>query len=206
MVQTSTVTSETSRRDRYLAAAYRLFAELGYDRTTMDMIVAEVGGSKATLYRSFPAKEALIAGLMDQVADGINRSVIDPATDTRSLQQVLTDTGTDALRGVLSPEAATLLRLCLGEYHRFPDLARVVWEHGPAVTYANFKALVTERVRRGELAVDDAQLAAEHFVAGVVGHLQLKIAMGQATPPDEDEIARRVAAAVRAFTAAYGVG
>ena len=69
----------------------------------MDMIVAEVGGSKATLYRSFPAKEALIAGLMDQVADGINRSVIDPTTDTRSLQQVLTDTGTDALRGCFPP-------------------------------------------------------------------------------------------------------
>ncbi len=204
-METSSAQSGADRRARYLAAALARFAHHGFDGTTMDMLVADVGGSKATLYKHFPSKNALVAGLMDDIAAGISRPGLDAERDERPLEAVLTEIGTAALRGVVAERAVTVLRLCLGEYPRFPELARTVWEHGPAVTYATFTAFLEERQRRGEIRVDDPQLAAEHFVAGIVGHLQLKVAMGMAAPPDEPEIARRVAAAVRAFLAAYAV-
>lgn len=193
------------RRERYLAAAQRLFAEHGFVGTTMDMIVAEVGGSKATLYRHFPSKDALVAGLMDQVATFVSRPMTDILRGDEPLEEALATIGAAALRGVVSPRAVAILRLCLGEYGRFPELARTVWDHGPAVTYANFRRFLEERERRGELRVEDTQLAAEQFIAGIVGHLQPKVAMGVADPPGEDEIEVRVASAVATFLARYAI-
>jgi AcrR family transcriptional regulator len=192
------------RRKRYLEAAQALFATNGFVATTMDMIIAETGGSKATLYKYFPSKDDLIAGLMDDIIERIRERAHDPALDGLPLAEALTEFGTITLATVVSADAVRLLRLSLGEYARFPQLARVVWEHGPAVTYENFRRLLDERARRGELVVDDTQLAAEQFIAGIVGHIQLKVAMGVAEPPDAEEIRRRVASAVRTFVARYG--
>lgn len=195
----STVPTDLDRRQSYLDAAHRLLAEHGFERMTMDMVVAEVGGSKATLYKHFPSKVAVLHGLMEHIATTINVATPALVDSDLPLEEILASVGRAALRGVLSPEAITMLRLSLGEYTRFPELATLVWENGPAVTYRNVRELFEERHRRGELDIDDAQLAAEQFVAGLVGHLQPKIAMGQAEPPDDAEIERRVQSAVHTF-------
>lgn len=192
-------TATLDRSDRYLRVARQLFARYGYERTTMDMVVAEVGGSKATLYRCFPSKEALLRGLMEQIAERINDRTPALVVSDLSVEAALTEVGRAAMHGVLSDEAVTMLRLALGERGRFPELADLVWQAGPAITYRNVRTLLEEHQRRGELDIDDPQLAAEQFVAGLVGHLQPKIAMGQAERPDDDEIERRVASAVRTF-------
>lgn len=196
---TSTTPNDLERRQRYLSAARQLLAEHGFERMTMDMVVAEVGGSKATLYKHFPSKVALLHGLMDHIATTINVQTPSLVGSEQTVEEALTSVGRAALRGVLSPEAITMLRLSLGEYSRFPELAELVWARGPAVTYHHVRELLQERHQRGELDLDDPQLAAEQFVAGLVGHLQPKIAMGQAEAPNEDEIERRVQSAVRTF-------
>lgn len=201
---TKSTPTATDRRDTYLEAAMRLFATHGFDGTTMDMIVADVGGSKATLYRHFPSKSALVAGLMEQVAQMVSDRHDDhPEADQRPIEDVLTEFGTAVLKAVLDPRALEVLRFSLGEYHRFPELCEVVWRSGPAVTYAHFRRLLELRRARGEIQVEDTQLAAEHFVAGLVGHIQLKVAMGIAPPPNPAELRRRVAASVATFLARY---
>jgi AcrR family transcriptional regulator len=193
------------RRARYLEIAQELFAENGFVGTTMDMIVARAGGSKATLYKYFPSKDALIAGLMDEVVNTISRQAPMPDLDGMTIDQALMKIGLGFLQGVSSPRAVALLRLCLGEYGRFPQLSRVVWEHGPAVTYANFQRFLQEREQAGEIgSIEDYQFAAEQFIAAIVGHLQLKVAMGIADPPSPEECERRVASVVRTFLARYG--
>jgi AcrR family transcriptional regulator len=196
-------TGNPDRRAQYLAAAQQLFATHGYVGTSMDMLIAEVGGSKATLYKHFPSKESLVAGLMDAVATAVSRNVMDDLDGNEPLRDALEAIGEATLRGVVSPTGVAVLRICLAEAARFPDLARTVWGHGPAVTYANFRRFLADRVERGELDVDDFQLAAEQFLAGIVGHIQLKVAMGVAEPPDDDEIRIRVESAIDTFLARY---
>lgn len=191
------------RRDRYLDAALRLFSEHGFVGTSTDMLVAEVGGSKATLYRYFPSKEDLIAGLMDRVAAMVGDDVEDPAASDAPLEEELTAMAYSACRGVWSQEAALVLRLALGEYGRFPELARTIWEHGPAITYERFHRFVAERGHRGEIDVPDAQIAGEHFLGGLVGHQQLKIAFGMAERPSGAAEDARVREAVATFLARY---
>ena len=203
-VEPGTSAPDAERRARYLDAAMRLFAEHGYVGTTMDMVIAVTGGSKATLYKHFPTKEDLITGLMQRVADTVGHDVGDPAASTRPLAEELTAIARSTCQGVWSPGAAAVLRLCLGEQGRFPELARTVWEVGPTRTYASFRALLAERRRRGEVVVDgDPQIVAEQFLGGLVGHVQLKIAFGLADPPTPAETEARIASAVQTFLARY---
>lgn len=193
----------TDRKSRYLDAAMRLFAEHGYVGTTMDMVIAETGGSKATLYKHFPTKEDLVTGLMERVADTVSHDMDDPAGSVRPLADELTAIARSTCQGVWSPGAAAVLRLCLGEHGRFPELAHTVWNVGPTRTYANFRAFLAERQRRGEIAIDDPQIAAEQFLGGLVGHLQLKIAFGMTDPPTQAEIDARISSAIATFLARY---
>jgi TetR/AcrR family transcriptional repressor of uid operon len=54
---------QADRRDEILSAAQRCFVRSGFHRTSMQEICAEAGMSPGNLYRYFPSKEALIAGI-----------------------------------------------------------------------------------------------------------------------------------------------
>lgn len=54
-------------------AAFRLFAERGFERTTLDDIAAAVGVSRRTLFRYYPAKADIPWGEFDRTLEGLRR-------------------------------------------------------------------------------------------------------------------------------------
>jgi AcrR family transcriptional regulator len=56
----------SDRRAEILAAAQRCFARSGFHQTSMQEICAEAGMSPGNLYRYFPSKEAIIAGIAER--------------------------------------------------------------------------------------------------------------------------------------------
>lgn len=58
-----------------LETATRLFAEHGYDATSLRQIADAVGTTKAALYYHFPAKEDLLVALTRPVLDGLSELV-----------------------------------------------------------------------------------------------------------------------------------
>src|ERR1700738_1806506 len=57
---------QSDRRDEILAAAERCFVRSGFHGASMQDICAEAGMSPGNLYRYFPSKEALIAGICER--------------------------------------------------------------------------------------------------------------------------------------------
>ncbi len=57
---------EVDRRTQILDAAERSFVGTGFHRTTMQDVAAEAGMSPGNLYRYFPSKDALVAGLCER--------------------------------------------------------------------------------------------------------------------------------------------
>ena len=57
---------QSDRRDEILAAAQRCFVRSGFHGASMQDICAEAGMSPGNLYRYFPSKEALIAGIAER--------------------------------------------------------------------------------------------------------------------------------------------
>jgi TetR/AcrR family transcriptional repressor of uid operon len=57
---------QSDRRAEILAAAQRCFVRAGFHGASMQDICAEAGMSPGNLYRYFPSKEALIAGIAER--------------------------------------------------------------------------------------------------------------------------------------------
>jgi TetR/AcrR family transcriptional repressor of uid operon len=63
--------SSSERRKLILDAAERSFSRAGFHRTTMQDVAAEAGMSPGNLYRYFPSKDALVAGLCERDRVGL---------------------------------------------------------------------------------------------------------------------------------------
>src|ERR1700687_3699012 len=57
---------QSDRGDEILAAAQRCFVRAGFHGASMQDICAEAGMSPGNLYRYFPSKEALVAGIAER--------------------------------------------------------------------------------------------------------------------------------------------
>lgn len=74
---------QSDRRAEILDAAERCFARSGFHQTSMQEICAEAGMSPGNLYRYFPSKEALIAGITERnrVQAAADFAAVDNAPD-----------------------------------------------------------------------------------------------------------------------------
>lgn len=66
MRQPANAQRKTDRQTEILDAAERCFARSGFHRASMQDICGEAGMSPGNLYRYFPSKEALIAGICER--------------------------------------------------------------------------------------------------------------------------------------------
>ena len=57
---------QSDRREEILNAAQACFSRAGFHQTSMQAICAEAGMSPGNLYRYFPSKEAIIAGIAER--------------------------------------------------------------------------------------------------------------------------------------------
>ncbi|WP_210251364.1 TetR/AcrR family transcriptional regulator [Aureimonas psammosilenae] len=75
---------DASRDSAILHAAIDTLGEVGFERMTMDMVAARAGAGKATVYRRWPSKEALV---LDAVAQTKRDQVdLDQLPDTGSFR------------------------------------------------------------------------------------------------------------------------
>src|SRR5215472_2996945 len=58
-------------REQLLAVATRLFAERGYDDTSIELVLQESGVSRGALYYHFKSKEALFEAVLDGVGQDV---------------------------------------------------------------------------------------------------------------------------------------
>lgn len=66
LAPSSAAQRQSDRRTEILDAAQRCFARSGFHRASMQDICTEAGMSPGNLYRYFPSKEALIAGICER--------------------------------------------------------------------------------------------------------------------------------------------
>ena len=57
-----------SKRQLILDTARALFAEKGYQGTSIDLVVKQAGVSKPTVYNNFKTKQALLFALMEELS------------------------------------------------------------------------------------------------------------------------------------------
>src|SRR5260370_41175453 len=76
-------------RARVVEVATRLFAEHGYDGTSIEAVQAGSGGSRGSLYHHFPGKEALFWAVLEEVRARLRPPGVDPAPGAPDPRAVL---------------------------------------------------------------------------------------------------------------------
>lgn len=113
------VKEAAERRDEILDVAERLFCTNGYDNTSTNDILAEIGIARGTLYYHFKNKEDILDAMIDRILDEIIRKaenialnesmpVLERLTKTVLAANVDTKTGDMILEQVHKPQNALM--------------------------------------------------------------------------------------------------
>lgn len=113
MMQSTGLTAKARRtRERILGAALRLFAEKGYEATTMRDVAGEAGASLGLAYRYFASKEEFVLALYRRLAKESRewaRENLDGGTVAERFEQVML-AKLDQVSPYRGPLAALLVR------------------------------------------------------------------------------------------------
>lgn len=113
-----------SKRQLIVDTAFELFAERGYQGTSIDLVVQVAGVSKPTVYNNFPSKLALLLAVLEQQAAELSEYFSQAeAEHSDGLERIL------AFYRVLVKDAARLAiyRIFLGEEHKLSDELKVAF-------------------------------------------------------------------------------
>jgi AcrR family transcriptional regulator len=190
--------------EQVLEGARDVFLADGFEGASVDTIARAAGVSKATLYSYFPDKRLLFMEVAKceccrQADEAIE--LIDLSAPPRT---VLTEAATRMLNFYLSDFGMRVFRICVAESDRFPELGREFYESGPALVRERMVGYLRLAAERGELRIDDFELAADQFAELCKADLFPRIIFGVGTVFTEADRRRVIDGAVEMFLARYG--
>ncbi len=148
----------STRRDELVRTAARLFAERGYDGTSMGDVAEAMGLQKGSLYSLTDSKQALLADAMREGAAAFHLALDAVPDDAPAIERIRR-----ALRGHLEVVAAQLdvATVFTREWRALEGVARDEIVAARRRYEQRWRLLFREGVERGELRVDlDADAAA----------------------------------------------
>lgn len=204
-----TATADTIKKgrkyDQVLEGARAVFMQHGFEGASVDEIAKTAGVSKATLYSYFPDKRLLFAEVAKsecaRQADNSLELVVDHSTPL----QVLQIAGHALVAFFTSEFGLSIYRTCSAESRRFPELGEHFYQSGPMLARERLGGYLSEAVEKGQLQIDDIDLAADQFAELCKASYFPALLCGMTSEVSPEERDRVVNGAVQMFLARYGV-
>lgn len=196
---------EHRKVEQILCGARAAFVELGYEGTTVDEIARRAKVSKPTLYAHLGDRRAIFAAVLRREFETQARDIFAETPPEAPVQASLQAIAEHYIAFLVSEPAQEIFRVVVAESHRFPDLGRAFYESGPGLGVARLAKYLNAVAARGDLAIDDVELAAHQFTELCRADLfYRRLLLGRAV--NKLEIGKVAAASVKVFLAAYGSG
>ncbi|ABA80030.1 TetR family transcriptional regulator [Rhodobacter sphaeroides] len=186
-----------------LEGARTIFLRDGFEGASVDDIARAAGVSKATLYSYFPDKRLLFLEVAKAECLRQSEEAVALITADLAPRAVLTLAATRIVAFVLSDFGIRTYRICVAEADRFPELGHEFYESGPALVRQRIVDYLAQAVGRGELAIDDLELAADQFAELCKADLFNRIVFGVGNSVSEAERQKVAQGAVEMFLARY---
>ena len=172
---------EGDREEEILESTLELLIELGYHKLTLDAVAREARASKATLYRRWESKPALVIDALIKAKD-MPEPVL-PNTGSLRGDLIATFCGD---HGMANSRATEVLGAVLTAVSTDPEFARLFRERFIAPKLGVTNAIYAHAIERGEISPDIDLEIIGPALAGVCLHR----AYLMGTPPDEELITR----------------
>ncbi len=187
-----------------LDAASELFAELGFQATTLDKVAQRAKISKLSIYRHFESKEALFGAAFAARCHQLIPQVLFEGVDGSAEDQLMA-VGSSLLRTLLRPDVRNVEAMVMADTTNQKSLGKLHYDAGPAHIIAQIEVLLRQLHDKAVLNVPDPLRSARLFAALFKGSDLLIIArFDQARAEEDKEIESYCRSAVAMFMAAHG--
>lgn len=190
--------------DDVLDGAREVFMREGFEGAGVDAIAKAAGVSKATLYSYFPDKKMLFLEVAKVECLRQSEAALGLAATSQSPDITLTDIARRMTGFFLSDFGQRVFRICVAESDRFPEIGRTFYRSGPEMARKRLVAYLKDAVARGELAIEDCDLAADQFAELCKADLFPRLVFNVTDAATPAEIDRVIEGAVLTFMARYG--
>jgi TetR/AcrR family transcriptional repressor of mexJK operon len=172
-------TLKDKKRQAILDAATDMFLQSGYRAVSMEKIAQAAPVSKATLYKYFDSKEALLAGVIRSLCDGLLATMTEPLHDAQSLEHHFSQIATSFVDLIYSQQAIAIYRLIIAESHDFPELSQLFYQSGPQTALTRFEQYCQQLIQRGLLSSSfEVKQNADMFFSLLKGEAHLQCLLG----------------------------
>lgn len=189
--------------DQVLAGARQVFLADGFEGASVDDIARAAGVSKATLYSYFPDKRLLFSEVVRRECLSQTEQAIAEIDMNAPAERVLRVAATKMVGFITSDFGQRIFRVCVAESERFPLLGQEFYNSGPALIQHQLIGFFREAMARGELQIDDLELAADQFHALCRAGILDRLAFTASRDFSAEVKARVVEGAVSMFLARY---
>ena len=207
MAATAATRGRADRRAAILASAFTVFAREGYAAAGVDVVAAEAGVAKATVYNHFGDKETLLRAAIVAVSETAladNLAAVEQLADHGGdLADLLETLGMRLLHCYCDDRSWALRRLISAELNQFPDLLDIVEGHAADRVLQALADRLARLTVAGRLHTPDPVLAAEQLNALLTGPMDKRGRLGTRVVP-EDELRAVARAAITTFLRAFG--
>jgi len=192
----------SERGAKILNAAQKLFLEHGYDKTSLEMIINESGGSRRNIYSEFGNKEGLLVAVMREQAKAQVGTLLDINYDLPP-QQALSEVCEKFLRGMLSETLVGLFRLVSNIVPKIPEVGELIYHYGPLTGCKPVGDYLDYLQNKGILEVDDNEFASKLLIEMIKGRLHIRAILVPKEKISDGEITDHVQKTVALFLKAY---
>jgi TetR/AcrR family transcriptional repressor of mexJK operon len=185
---------EATRR-RILDTAKELFLERGFNGATTEEIARVARVSKATLYKLFPDKDALLMAIVERGHGRVFTS-LDRLPSAADHRRALIDFALEVLRSATSPAMVQIHRLIISRVPHQPELGDAYRARSIKPAHDALAAALLRLDELGRLRCPDPEPTAERFLGMVESRVMLRELLEGRTPLGETELEREAAACV----------
>jgi AcrR family transcriptional regulator len=192
------------RREAMIEAARELFCEHGLAGTTLEMITAEAGGSRRTIYELFGNKDGVFEAVIRDCTGRVTSMLADLDLTHKPLRDALIEFGETLMTVLTTSETIRYLRLYLSEVPRFPHLGKVFYESGLMTGRRIITDYFENQMKLGNFPKGNAEQAAVFFTSLLKADYDFRQMTYVGWEPQEKDLHEHVIAAVDMFLRGYG--
>lgn len=194
-----------AKRQEILKVAADTFREFGFERTSISVISARLGGSKATLYNYFTSKEELFfetVSLSMEAEFEAAYSAIDSKIE--NIAESLRHFGESWLACIYSPQILAQRRLAITASSH-TELRRIMYERGVLRGQKIVSEYLHEAMHLGRLRQADPVVATRHLLSLLESELIECVLYRISDEVSVRKIKTVTGRAIEVFMAAYGL-
>ena len=180
---------DSKKMNSIITNARRLFAENGFERTTIDAIAEMSGVSKMTIYSHFSSKEELFgATILNKVENEFltSNSNLDPKNPKDGLEII----ARKFLSLIRKDEVLKTYRAMFASNSTHPDLCLLFYQNGPLKAHNEVAEYLQKCSEMNSLKITDSDKAATQFLSLFLGlgHIKCLLGLGKPSRKEDEEL------------------